>query len=281
VIEIMKKQFLSVCFLSFFMCTSSLASSVVMNVLVHGTYPIKKVLAGSYSPFRHMIHAEQGLTLAKKLPKNYHFHKVAQAYHEYDPVHYHINHCYTYGWNSSNVQPSTRYQEGRKLYDAINTQINLYRAAGYEQISVRLIGISHGGNVVLNSLKWLPFVASNVKVDIVLIGTPVQEETRHFINNAYISRAYSFYSTKDFMQKIDIQWLHKDCPENAPFFSQRTFLPSDKVIQVQLTIDGQAFSHGYYRSILQYLPLMLQQAQQSTFDRNIAHIIMNFDKLGS
>ena len=265
-------------FLLNFVCLSVQASSICMTVFVHGSYPALKILGHSKSPVRHLIYAEPGLHLAKKLPSHYHFHKAARLCDLFDHDGYCIDHYYTYGWNSSNLRPINRYEEGQKLYHAVRAQIEKYLAQGYQNVSVRFIGSSHGGNVILYMLQWLPFAAFNIDVEVILLGTPIQEETRNFINNPYVTRAYSFYSTSDWIQKIDIQKLHKDCPKNAPFFSQRTFLPTDKVVQVQLLVNSKSIGHAQYRSVFGYVPKMIEQVKKYTGDQKIAHIVLDFKK---
>lgn len=255
----------------------ALSKSITMNVFVHGTYPAKQILEHNLSPFKRLIYTDPGLVLAKKLPKKYFFYKVAASCHGCDVQSYHMDHFFIYGWHSSNLKPEHRYNEGRKLYDAVRKQIEDYREQGCDQILLRFIGSSHGGNVILNALQWLPFAGSDVEIEVILLGTPVQEETRNYINNPHVARAYSFYSTSDWIQKMDIQRLHKNCPKGAPFFSQRTFLPTDKIVQIQLTVDGKSFSHWYYRFLYQHLPLLMQQVKTSVSLSNTSHIVMNFD----
>ena len=95
-----------------------------------------------------------------------------------------------------------------------------------------------------------------------LLGTPVQESTRELINNPHVDKAYSFYSTGDWIQRIDIQRFHYNCPKGAPFLSGRVFKETDKVQQVCLTINGKKIGHAKYRSILKYLPDMMLQVEK-------------------
>lgn len=261
-----------------FLIISAGASDVCMTVFVHGSYPALKLLAHKKSPFRSWIYAEPGLHLVKHLPSDYYFHKAATMCERFDGHGYCKDHYFTYGWNSSNLRPANRYQEGKKLYQAVSDQVQKYVAQDYKNIKIRFIGSSHGGNVILNMLQWLPFSAKNIEVEVILLGTPIQEETRNFINNSYVSRAYSFYSTSDWVQKIDIQKMHKDCPESAPFFSQRTFLSTDRVVQVQLLVNSKPIGHGRYRSIFGYVPKMIEQVNYMIKDQTVAHIVLDFKK---
>lgn len=252
-------------------------SEVTINVWVHGTYPVMSLLGHNYSPFRSWIYAPKGLSLAKELPYHYHFRRLAHECHARDSVGYNLDHFYLYGWHSSTISPKKRRSEGRKLYRAVSNLINEYRKK-YIRVKLRLIGVSHGGNVVMHCLKHLP-IDANIETDVILLGTPIQESNRQFVNTDHVHRVYSFYSNSDWMQRIDIQRLHSDAPTGAPFWSSRTFSESDNVIQVCLKIDGKSISHGYYRSIIKYLPEMLQRVDCIVEEhKKQAHIVLDFKK---
>ena len=251
---------------------------VHVTVFIHGTQPVKKLLDHPYSPMRKIIHFEPGLNLAKDLPENYSFYKVATSWCAYNPTEYNMQNLYTYGWNSSDIRPINRYEESRKLFDAVNQKVQEY-SQEYEQIKIRVVGFSHGGNLLLNMLQWMPFGLPDVETEVILLGTPIQEENRACINSPYVSRAYSFYSTADWIQVIDPQRLHTKCPVGAPFFSKRTFLPTDQVVQIALTVNGQSIGHINYRSLMSYLPDMLQQIQTIVdVERKQDHITFDYKK---
>lgn len=249
-----------------------------MTVFVHGTRAAQRLIDHKRSPIRHIIHVEPGLSLAKNLPENYHFYKSAMLCSKHDPCGYDIDHFYTYGWNSSDLRPSNRYKNGQELYLAINKQLIEYRKS-YDCVNVRIVGNSHGGNVVLNSLAWLPFDQTDACVEVVFFGTPIQEATRDFINNQYVSKAYSFYSTSDWIQMIDPQRLYSACPKQAPFFSRRMFLPTDNVIQVQLKVNGKSIGHGGYRTLLGHLPNIIKQVESSMSSSEDKHVCIDFNDM--
>lgn len=233
--------------------------SVCITIWVHGTYPALSVLRASWSPIRKMVYVEPGLSLAKELPKNYYFAKLAQQLSERDGNNYDLDHFYTYGWHSSNVRPGHRIAEGRLLYERLQELLKNY--SRHDEIIIRCIGFSHGGNVILNMLPHLPFMESKVKVEVILLATPIQESTRSYINCPYISKAYSVYSDGDWIQRIDAQRFHHNCPKGASFWSQRTFKDEDCVKQVCLKVNGKNIGHAKYRYFLQHLPDMLQQIE--------------------
>ena len=247
--------------------------AVDVTVWVHGTYPALSVLRAAWCPVRPKVYVEDGLSLAKKLPKNYYFYQLAQSLHDNNPKFYNLDHIYTYGWHSSNVSPKQRIKEGKKLYEAIEKLITEYLQK-YKEVKLRIVGFSHGGNVILNMIKHLPFKKICVPIEVVLMGTPVQESTRDFINNPYVTKAYSFYSQGDWIQRIDIQRFHCNYPEGAPFLSGRMFKDTDKVQQVCLTVNGKKIGHAKYRSILNHLPDMMCQVEQqilNSLDTKVLH----------
>lgn len=252
-----------------------LIQAVDITVWVHGTYPALSVLRKNWCPVRPKIYVEDGLSLAKNLPENYYFYKLAQSLHEINPEFYNLDNIYTYGWHSSNVSPKQRIKEGKKLYEAIQELLPKYYKK-HKEIRLRIVGFSHGGNVILNMVSHLPFKNYCVPVEIILMGTPVQESTRELINNPHVAKAYSFYSQGDWIQRIDIQRFHYNCPKGAPFLSERVFKDSDKVQQVCLTVNGKKIGHAKYRSILKYLPDMMSQVEQKLVGSSVDKVL-DFD----
>lgn len=249
---------------------------VTVTVWVHGTYPVMTALNSNYSPFRSWIYTEPGLSLAKNLPCDYYFNQLAYECHKRDPETYSKNHFYTYGWFSSKVRPAHRRMEGEKLFNAITVLLKEYKTK-YDTITLRLIGVSHGGNVVLHCVRCMPFLLEGVEAEIVLLATPIQESTRNYVNNPCLKKVYSFYSDIDWIQRIDMQKCHSDAPKKCPVWSKRTFEKSDRVIQVRLKINGEFIGHGKYRSVVKYLPEMLKAVDDYVgIDEEKASVMLDF-----
>lgn len=251
-------------------------SDVTITVWVHGTYPVLTALASKHSPFRSWIYVEPGISLAKNLPYDYYFNQLAHECHKRNPEAYNKNHFYTYGWYSSKVRPAHRRMEGQKLFDAITELLKEYKTK-YDTITLRLVGVSHGGNVVLHCVRCMPFLLDGVDTEIVLLATPIQESTRDYVNNPCLKKVYSFYSDVDWIQRIDMQKCHSDAPKKCPVWSKRTFKNSDRVIQIRLKINGQFIGHARYRSIVKYLPEMLRAVDDYVGqDESKASVMLNF-----
>lgn len=254
----------------------TLLYSVNITVWVHGTYPALSLLTAQWSPIRKMVYVEPGLSLAQRLPDSYYFSQLARTISAQDPIEYDLQHFYVYGWHSSNVRPGHRIAEGAILYHKLNKLIKKYKKQQHEEINIRCVGFSHGGNVILNMLSHLPFKIDGVKLEVVLFGTPVQESTRHYINCCHVHKAYSFYSQGDWIQKIDVQKFHHNCPKDAPFLSQRTFLDGDNVYQICLTINGKKIGHMKYRYIMHHLPKMLAMVNQLCMQTDAKYLNLDY-----
>lgn len=146
------------------------------------------------------------------------------------------NHYYTFGW-SGLLSPTCRYKEALGLYNAIDQEIESFQAKGIIP-KVRVIGYSHGGNVVLNlgGVRQKEAVNKNLVIDeTLLLGTPIQSETDYLIQDEVFKKVYNIFSTGDRVQKLDFFSFNR-------FFSQRVFkerpgfiLPK-KLIQIQLKL---------------------------------------------
>lgn len=141
----------------------------------------------------------------------------------FDQMHMHAgadqidNRYYTFGW-SGLFSPIARYQAAKELFEALDTEVQRLKER-YLMVKVRLIGYSHGGNVVLNlgAVHQKEYPESSLIVDeLVLLGTPIQSDTDYLINDSLFKYVYNIYSLADCVQKIDCFSLRR-------FFSGRIF----------------------------------------------------------
>ena len=267
----------AVCFFAFFVFWVSVVRSadLTINVWVHGTNPApEKIWMHERSPARPWLYAQPGLHLSSGLPENYYFHRLGLLCQKSCAA-WSAETFYVYGWPSTIPSAATRKIEGNKLFNSLNSLIE-EQSKEYESIKIRLVGFSHGGNVILNMISCLPFFASGVELEVVFLGTPVQEATRDLINSPWVKRAYSFYTKSDWMQRIDMQKL-QNLRADVPWFSQKVFHYDDQIIQIKLTIDGVSIGHRDYRSINHFLPKILQQLDVLLpKDRKSDHIEFDF-----
>lgn len=227
-----------------------------ITVFVHGTYPIPKILRNS--PFRKLMYCPQGLSLAKQLPADYHFHTIAQGCVDLNPSLYSLDQFYVFGWPSEKVYDSVRKKAASDLVVALEKVVSDYYAGHGIQPKIRLIGFSHGGNVVLNTANFLTRLVQEQKIitEIWIFGTPVQQINHNLINSDNFHKVYSIFSETDWLQRMDPQGLHHKEIRHAYFWSDRMFDKDASCIQVNFTVNNKSISHSYYRHIFKYFPII-------------------------
>lgn len=146
------------------------------------------------------------------------------------------NHYYTYGW-SGLLSPSQRYEDSKGLFLGLERLVDEFKAHGITP-KIRVIGYSHGGNVVLNlgavHQRFRP--DSKLVIDeAILLGTPIQKETAGLVNDPVFKRVYHIYSECDRVQCLDFFSFNR-------FFSGKKFtnrgsrvLPK-KLVQIELRL---------------------------------------------
>ncbi len=244
-----------------------------ITIFVHGTYLMRKVL--QYSPCRQLMYCPQGLTLAKNLPDHYHFYKVAQGCVTCDEKLYSIDQFYIFGWESEHVNDANRNKSAKILVEQIYEVVVDYYVRHDVIPKVRLIGYSHGGNVILHTANYLPLYADmqDVEIEAWLFGTPVQVVNHDLVNSDCFKAIYSIYSKKDIIQKIDPQGLINRKITKNHFWSDRTFCEYSRCIQVDFTVNGQAINHAYYNVIFQYFPRIKKIIEEQSTNLDLGGMI--------
>lgn len=146
------------------------------------------------------------------------------------------NHYYTYGW-SGLLSPTNRYKDAFGLYNSIQQEIQQFKKQGITP-KIRVIGYSHGGNVVLNlgAVRQKMPVDKNLVIDeAVLLGVPIQKETDYLVNDDVFKRVYNIYSNSDRIQKLD--FFSYTRLFSRRIFEERTgFKLPKKLVQIQLKL---------------------------------------------
>jgi len=253
----------------------STTSDHSITIFVHGTYIMRKIL--QYSPCRHLMYCPQGLSLAKNLPKHYHFHQIARGCVTCDNSSYSMDQFYVFGWESEHVNDAARNKAAKKLVEQMSEVVVDYYIQ-YDVIpKVRLIGYSHGGNVVLHTANYLPLYADmhDVEVEAWIFGTPVQVISHDLVNSEHFSSIYSIFSKKDIVQVIDPQGLRNRKITKKNFWSNRTFHESSRCIQVDFMVNDQAIGHSFYNQIFQYFPKIKKIIEEMSADLESGLIAVN------
>lgn len=249
-----------------------------ITIFVHGTFPVRKVLQYSFGRF--LIYCPQGLSLAKNLPSYYHFNKMAHGCVERNSELYALDQFYVFGWESERVYDDVRVQAAFDLTTQLKVLVHDYYQKYGVVPKIRLLGFSHGGNVVLHTANYLPLIVNQQTVDIEawIFGTPVQHANKNLVNSENFSKVYSFYSTKDWIQRMDPQGLRNSAISIKHFWSDRMFDRTDRCIQVEFTVNGKPISHTYYRSIFKYFPIIQQMTEEQSQGMSSGLISINLKK---
>lgn len=235
-----------------------------ITIFVHGTYPARKAL--QYSLARFLVYCPDGLSLACNLPKNYHFYKLAQGCVDLNPQLYNMDQFYIFGWQSERVHDHVRAQAAANLVEELQTLVWQYYQKHHVVPKIRLLGFSHGGNVVLHTANFLPLFVyhQQIEIEVWIFGTPVQVANKHLVNSTHFSKVYSFYSQSDWLQCMDPQGLRNFRFDYKHFWSDRMFDEGSRCIQVDFTVNGKSISHSYYRSVFKYFPSIQELAEKKS-----------------
>jgi len=249
-----------------------------ITIFVHGTYPVRKALQFSFGRF--LMYCPQGLSLAKNLPSYYHFHKMAKGCFDLDSKSYSLDQFYIFGWKSEHVYDHVRSKSAVDLVGELQHLVSSYYKMHNVIPKVRMIGFSHGGNVVLHTASYLPLIVNKktVDIDVWIFGTPVQHANKNLVNSPNFNKVYSFYSKKDWIQRMDPQGLRNSEISIKHFWSDRMFDLTDRCIQVEFTVNGYPISHTYYRSILKYFPTIQKETQKKSQNMNSGCIEVDLKK---
>lgn len=146
------------------------------------------------------------------------------------------NAYYTFGW-SGLLTNSERVKNAQYLIEDIkNALINFNQMP-----KIRLVGYSHGGNIILNMAKFisdnnLPFTIDET----IFIATPVQKENDYLINHPVFKKIYNFYSTADVAQRAD-KFTTRYFFSHQKFGRQCLDLP-DKLTQIQIRVTKSIYN---------------------------------------
>ncbi len=247
----MKRIIILICYLAYYLTFQSIVAQkkeIELIILVHGTVNPKPILClgtafkimqdniddSRYKkvidivrddPFFHTCQPMEIRGLQKINLKNKQKFSASRLFAEiYDQIYSETcrtknqKRCYyTFGW-SGLLSAKTRYNEAVNFYTQLKKETERLESKNYK-ITITIIGYSHGGNVVLNiaAVRDKIFINDKFIIDnIILLGTPIQENTHDYAYSPIFNKIYNFYSRSDIVQKID-------CFSSKNFFSRRMF----------------------------------------------------------
>ncbi|MBA3751720.1 hypothetical protein H0X06_02900 [Candidatus Dependentiae bacterium] len=165
---------------------------------------------------------------------------IAETLTKTSPQEYQTHQFFVYGWCGV-----LSFAERRKAAEDLYKHLRSYKG------SITIIGHSHGASVALY-LAQIALEDKNYQFSIdrlILFAPPVQSVTAHHIKAPIFKKVFSFYSSADLGQVADPQGLYDDTKKisiNKAYFlfSQRTFAPSQNLIQVRVLLNMQSPGHS-------------------------------------
>ena len=137
-----------------------------------------------------------------------------------------INHYYTFGW-SGLLSAEERTKASQEFAKELVREYATLQKSGIS-VKIRIVAHSHGGNVALGlcTQQEVPRID-----ELVMLGTPVQEETSTFVNSPLFGKIYNLYSSADTAQSADfISTKQRE--------SKRTFAQTPQnMVQAQLLVN--------------------------------------------
>lgn len=145
---------------------------------------------------------------------------------------------YTYGW-SGVLSETIRYKNAARFYNELLAEYQKLSINNPgKKVKIYIVGYSHGGTVALQLAR----VFEKEKIDqpltidtLVLLGTPIQNETDHLVLSPLFKKVYHIYSRGDKVQKMDF-FSFKRFFSYRRFNDDSRFVTPEKVVQIELKL---------------------------------------------
>ncbi len=141
---------------------------------------------------------------------------------------------YSYGWEGI-LSRNARRRAARRLYLELVARVEYFKKMGYCP-KIRLIGYSHGGNVLLlmgEEARNHPIGTLTID-ELVLISTPIQRGTQTYVTSPLFKKIFLLYSIGDRIQSTDFLSAPKNLFTSHTFVNRKGFVVPKKVTQVQV-----------------------------------------------
>lgn len=226
-----------------------------LTVWVHGT-TIRAVVPVKIAGF----HLESKLLSFKELRPGSLAYRRALALHEGDSHTFQLDNLYLFRWNGM-LNHGERQKAAEQLYKDLNQKIAEIRQATGQDPVVTIVAHSHGGNIVLNLADLNDKKQSKLVIhQLILLACPVQKGTAHWISHGTFKKAYVFYSSADWIQRLA---LH-----NGINLADRKFDHiagvTDKIVHVKTSWKHYNLWHNDFKalSFVAHLPMALKKIDQ-------------------
>lgn len=231
--------------------TSRAPQNPPITIWIHGTRFFYHRLYQQGTPYHEGLLCLEEAALPHKLKI------LGSTLCEADPNRFNAEHFYIFGW-SGKLCFIERELAAKNLYQELMHLIESYKKKYNCAPHIRIIAHSHGGNVALNLA--LQANDTNLSVsELILLACPVQEKTKHLVENPMFKKIYALYSALDIVQIIDPQGMYKHRGKANTFFSKRNFPHRERLTQIKIKVDRRAITHFEFTQslFLRLLPNIL------------------------
>src|SRR3990167_9174794 len=231
-----------------------------ITIWVHGTnlWPFKI--------FKKYWVSSPTLMKVASMRKGYYLRNIVESLCKADPG-VSMEDFYLLRW-SGNLSVSEREETGFQFYKEMEKLLEKYKEKYNATPSINIISHSHGGNVALNLAKVTKDPKFRIE-KLILLACPVQKHTRQLISDPIFENIYSFYSTMDLIQVMDLQGFHsnKNVENNqrSGFFSGRYFsTDSKKISNIKVKMNGRGVFHVQFLSseFISLLPTLIEYVEE-------------------
>lgn len=246
---------------SLLFCTVGLFSRDWITVFVHGTTWPDPVIH-YVSSLKQQCFKKNGMHLATDLLSGCLYRSFAESLSSKHADVYSLAHFYVYGWSGYKVSHTYRKQVGRDLLKQIRRLVHEYRAQYNKNPKLRLIGYSHGGNVILNAASAFPLyvVGEKIHVEGISIASPVQEVTAQYATKDYFDVLYLLYSYADYIQRLPLQI---STSEKLKFVFSGRYIQNNFCKNICVTVDNKYVGHLAFKNLFYKIHDIIQTAQKA------------------
>ena len=252
--------------------------TIIMKYRIHSPSNITIFIHGSRSAAKYVLpqkyQSKQGLYPVIDYSVDSHYYEIAEIFQEKDPATFSMKNYYVFGWDGA-LSFDVRKKLAQKLRNQLEPVLDAYKQKDGCYPEVTIITFSHGGNIALQLADFLGEVESKYnKVNLLLIGCPVQATTEHMIASSYFNHVSVVSSRGDVIQRMDPHNLYgPERDEKTRLFSRRFFdvenfdnFVQNKIDQYAVTVNGKILGHvDLFRSFMIHIPYVLEQ-QEDTSD---------------
>ena len=257
----------SIIFTTFFTVLSSFSPAKAsigpefVTIYVHGTQEwwLKATLHSD------LWYCPVGLHHISELPDSSRMKKDAELMFQVDPKFFAFEHYYIFGW-PGNLSFQVRQEAGYQLFKDIKKLLILYQEKYNIIPKVRLIGFSHGSNIVLHVLSFLPYFQDiNVYTEVMLLVCPVQKPTESYIQSSFVNRAYVLCADNDYVQRMDWYKYQGSWYLPTKFFATN----QSNILQYSIFVNNRALSHtDFMHAFMLHIPYVRKISELYFIDQN-------------